>query len=318
MGVDREDPFVEAQRAHFRASLQRDTVNLRTSAGLAAVASARMISLGDQLAYPRAKWEKLAHHKQQLLKVMAAGWSCRGGILTGRSAARVCGMWVVALPEEKLEVSLPSRASSPSRVATRDYQFRYSRIPAQHISLVDGILVTVLVRTFADIARFHGFLEGLIAVDWLRFRGIDLEVIRDGVCMMGRSKGIATVRGCIEHSVGSSDSPFESLARGMLIEGGVTGVKAQVSIGNYLVDLLVEGWLIIEIDGAVKYNGPDAERARQREFTRQKAIANRGYVFLRYTPGDLLRDPEGFVSEVRWTLAHRRPTVPPRPGPRHT
>lgn len=120
---------------------------------------------------------------------------------------------------------------------------------------------------------------------------------------MGRFKGVATVRRCIEHSVATSDSPYETLARGLLIDAHITHLETQVSI---------DGWLIVEIDGEVKYAGSDAERTRQREFRRQKAIANRGYVFLRYSPADLLRDPAGFVAEVKDALAHRAPRFKPR------
>ena len=221
-------------------------------------------------------------------------------------------MWVVPLSEERIEVALPSRSASPSRRGNLDVQFRFSRIPAEHVAEVEGICVTVLVRTFADIARYHGFLEGLIAIDWLRFRGVELTTILETLRTMGRFKGIAIVRRCVQHSVDSSDSPFESLARGLLIEAHVTGIHAQVRIDGYRVDLLIDGWLVVEIDGEIKYAGPDAERVQQREFNRQKAIGNLGYVFLRYTPADLLRRPEDFVAEVTTVLAERRPRVKPR------
>lgn len=311
MGIDRENPFVIAQHDFLVRRLQEAVVNTRTADGLRAAPS-HVVTLGDQLVFPRASFERLKPHERRLLEALAAGWSSRTGILVGRSAARVCGMWVVALGEETVEVALPSRSASPSRLALPTFQYRYSPIPAQHIAEVKGIRVTVLVRTFADIARYHGFLEGLIAVDWLRFRGIDISTIREGLRPMGRFKGVAVVRRCIEHSVATSDSPHESLARGLLIDAHVERIEAQASIDGYRVDLLIDGWLIVEIDGDVKYSGSDAERIRQREFKRQKAIANRGYVFLRYAPSDLLRNPAGFVEEVTWTLAHRAPQVRPR------
>ncbi|EEI15913.1 hypothetical protein HMPREF0298_2247 [Corynebacterium lipophiloflavum DSM 44291] len=305
MGVDRENPFVVSQHGFLVRRLRSELVNLRTADGFRSV-SGGVVPLGDQLVFSRAKFEKLRPHEQRLLEALAIGWSNRSGILIGRSAARVCGMWVVPLGDEKIEVALPSRSASPSRRASTSVQFRYSPIPAEHISEVQGIRVTVLVRTFADIARYHGFLEGLVAIDCLRFRGIELSVVAEHLRPMGRFKGVATVRRCIHHSVAISDSPFESLARGLLIDACVTGIQTQVKIEGYRVDLLVDGWLVVEIDGASKYSGADAERVRQSEFNRQKTIANLGYVFLRYSPADLLRDPAAFVAEVTSTLANRR------------
>lgn len=311
MGIDREHPRVIAQHDFLVRRLREELINTRTAEGLQAVRGS-VVTLGDQLVFPQAKFDQLKPHERRLLEALAAGWSSRAGILVGRSAARVCGMWVVALGEEALEVSLPSRSASPSRLAMSTFQFRYSPISAQHISEVHGIRVSVLIRTFADIARYHGFLEGLIAIDWLRFRGIEVPTILERLRPMGRFKGVATVRRCIEHSVATSDSPYETLARGLLIDAHITHLETQVSIDGYRVDLLIDGWLIVEIDGEVKYAGSDAERTRQREFRRQKAIANRGYVFLRYSPADLLRDPAGFVAEVKDALAHRAPRFKPR------
>ena len=139
----------------------------------------------------------------------------------------------------------------------------------------------------------------------LRFRGLEADQLRREVAGMGRLKGIATVRRCVEHSAPVVDSGSESLARGLLVAEGIGPLTPQYSIGNYRVDLLVDGWLIIEIDGAFKYRGPDAEAVRQREFNRQKKITNQGYMFLRYSPEFVRRNPHRFIAEVRETLASR-------------
>ncbi|WP_442891877.1 DUF559 domain-containing protein [Corynebacterium sp. Marseille-Q4381] len=92
------------------------------------------------------------------------------------------------------------------------------------------------------------------------------------------------------------------LPRALLIAAGILGTEAQVEVRGYRVDLLIDGWLVIEIDGNVKYKDPDAERVRQAEFLRQKRLSNEGYYFLRYTPEDIRRSPRSFVDEVKSTL----------------
>ncbi|MBP3948529.1 DUF559 domain-containing protein [Corynebacterium sp. Marseille-P3884] len=253
--------------------------------------------------YPRELWEELKYHEQQWLRVEAAAMVSATAILTGRSAARKLGIWVIASTEEKVEVSLPSRGVSRSRMASGNYEFRHSQIQPSDVVMYEGHPVTSPIRTFIDIARYHGFLEGLIAADYLLRRGIERTEILRGIQRMGRAKGIRTARRCLEHAIPDSDSPYESLARGLIIEAGIGPVQAQYKIGGYYVDLLIDSWLVIEIDGEKKYSGPDAEKVRQDEFNRQKLIANRGYVFLRYAPWFVRKYPDRFLAEVRQALA---------------
>ena len=253
--------------------------------------------------YPRELWEELEYHEQQWLRVEAAAMVSTTAILTGRSAARKLGIWVIASTEEKVEVSLPSRGVSRSRMASGNYEFRHSHIQPSDVVMYEGHPVTSPVRTFIDIARYHGFLEGLIAADYLLRRGIERSEILRGIQRMGRAKGIGTARRCLEHAIPDSDSPYESLARALIIEAGIGPVQAQYKIGGYYVDLLIDSWLVIEIDGEKKYSGPDAEKVRQDEFNRQKLIANRGYVFLRYAPWFVRKYPGRFLAEVRQALA---------------
>lgn len=299
MGTDREHPYDAAQRHFLRAELRRKFVNMRAGknpGGLKVV--------GDQLGFPQSVMHALAPHEQELVLVMGAGLSSRGAVLVGRSAAVLHGMWVLACDQAGVEVTIPSRGASPSRSGVI---FRHVRLRAWQITEIEGIRVTSAVRAFVDIARYRGFAEGLIAIDWLRYRGVELGDIAAEIRAMGRFKGIGIVRLCYEHSCSLSDSPYESYARALLIEHGITGIEVQVEVGGYRVDILLDGWLVIEIDGRSKYRGGDGERERQREFERQKAIANKGYVFLRYSPAMLLQNRAGFVAEVRATLSAGRP-----------
>ncbi len=295
--MDRANPKELAQWRARCGELRAGLVSTRRPATL--------FRAGERWGYPLEAWSQLPDHDRQWLEVVAAGKGSTGSILVGRSAARVHGMWVFPLGHETVELSLRGGGSSPGRCAHPRYTFRHSRLRGSEIREVNGLLVTSAIRTFADIARYHGFAEGLVAADWLRFRGLDADRLHREITDMGRLKGIGTVRRCAEYSTPVVDSGSESLARGLLITEGIGPLTPQYTIGGYRVDLLIGGWLIIEIDGAVKYRGPDAEAVRQREFNRQKEIANRGYVFLRYSPEFVRRTPHRFIAEVRETLASR-------------
>ena len=271
-----------------------------------AVASGLMVEVARRVVVPLERWVSLSDHERRWLEVYAAGRISRGAVLVGRSAARLLGMWVVPLAPETIELTLRGRGSSPLRAGDGRHTFRRSGLVEGEVDTAEGVAVSTPVRTFADIARYHGFLEGLVAADWLRRNAVSFADIRSAVASMGRVKGIATVRRCVEHSVAVSDSPYESLARGLLIQAGIGPIRVQHPISGFRADILVEDWLIIEIDGAVKYRGPEAERTRQREFNRQKRIANAGYYFLRYSPAVIEHSPGEFIAEVQQTLASRR------------
>lgn len=261
--------------------------------------------LDPMLLYPREAWDALAYHEKRWLQCRAAAMTSRGAVLIGRSAARALGIWVVGPADEVVELALPSGGTSPRRVARGGITYRRMRLRDDEITHYRGYPVTTPFRTFADIARHHGFVEGLIAADYLRHRGIDPIALEREVQRLGPINRIGTVRRCLYHAVPDSESPYESFARALLIEAGIGPITTQFLVDGYRADLLVENWLIIEIDGGIKYSGPDAEEVRQREFERQKRIANRGYQFLRFSPDFIRRNPDRFIAEVRAALDAR-------------
>ena len=262
--------------------------------------------LDTSIVYAETGWKELRFHERQWLRVEAAAMMSREAVLVGRSAARMHGIWVISTTEEPVELCLLSRGSPPSRRNREGIMFRRMVLRSNEISLRDGHRVTNGFRTFADIARHYGFVEGLVAADYLRRSGFTLELLEREASQLGRLKGVAVVRECIRYCVADSGSPYESFARALLIRAGIGPLLTQYEVAGRYADLCVDGWLLIEIDGNVKYQGPNAERARQEEFERQKRIANRGYVFLRYSPSFLRRYPDQFVREVCDTIAGRR------------
>lgn len=307
MGIDRENPVVLQRWEERKGELRRRIVDTRALSHkeVGRLRGSHRI-LDTSIIFPETCWRELKYHERQWLRVEAAALMSRQAVLVGRSAARMHGMWVISTTEEPVELCLLSRGSSPSRSGRKGILFRRMVLREDETSLRDGHRVTTGFRTLADIARHHGLVEGLVAADYLRRRGFTRALLEQETRQLGRLKGIAVVRECIRHCVDDSDSPYESFARALLIRAGIGPLFTQFEVAGRYADLCVDGWLLIEIDGDVKYQGPDAERARQEEFERQKRIANRGYVFLRYSPSYLRRHPDGFIREVRDTIAGRR------------
>ena len=101
----------------------------------------------------------------------------------------------------------------------------------------------------------------------------------------------------------AAQSVLESQARVLLVLAGLGPVESQVHFERVgWVDFLVQGWLVVEVDGfAVHRDSFREDRRRDAELTRQ------GLVVLRFTYDDLLRRPEWVLSVVRETLRAGRP-----------
>jgi len=302
MGMDREDAQALRRWEERKDELRAELVDTRKCSH-ESFPDGEVVELEPSVWFPAATWRELRYQERQWLRVEAAAMVSNAAVLVGRSAARKLGMWVISRGGEPVEVALPSRSVSQSRAQSGRYAFRFSKLRYDEQLVYEGHRVTTPVRTFIDIARHHGFIEGLIAADYLLRRGIERAEIEKEIRKMGRAKGIGVARKCLEHAIPNSDSAYESLARGLLIEAGIGPVVAQAQIERYFADLLVQGWLIIEIDGEIKYERDDAGEVWKKEFSRQKRIGNKGYVILRFESKLLREQPHVFIAEVRSALA---------------
>ena len=100
-----------------------------------------------------------------------------------------------------------------------------------------------------------------------------------------------------------AQSVLESGARVLLVTADLGPVTSQVQFERVgWVDLVVCGWLVIEVDGfAVHRERYNEDRRRDAELSRL------GYVVLRFTNEDVLRRPGWVLEVVRDTLRAGRP-----------
>ena len=102
---------------------------------------------------------------------------------------------------------------------------------------------------------------------------------------------------------GRSGSPIESVARLGLQKAGFTVVPQVYIPGVGRVDLLIDGWLVVELDGFAFH----AEREHYREDRRRaNALTAQGYVLLRFSFEDVMSNLDGLVAAVRATYANGR------------
>jgi len=108
----------------------------------------------------------------------------------------------------------------------------------------------------------------------------------------------------LRHSDPRAESPLETLTRVDLVEAGLT-VEPQAWIdGVGRVDLLVEGRAVVELDGRGFHDSDDAFVADRR---RDRELARRGYLPLRFAYADVIAARPGELARVcAEALAARR------------
>lgn len=106
---------------------------------------------------------------------------------------------------------------------------------------------------------------------------------------------------------GRAQAGTETLVRLMVVGLGCR-VELQVHLeGVGYVDLLVEGWLIVECDSRAFH---DTWEQRVKDHRRDLTAAALGYLTLRLTAADILYHPESVLSALRGVLRNRRPRGP--------
>lgn len=103
---------------------------------------------------------------------------------------------------------------------------------------------------------------------------------------------------------GCAESPIEVVARLLFVAAGFR-VETQVQIpGVGRVDFVLNGFLVVEIDGAAFHSD---RKALRRDHRRNNATLLNGYLILRYGYEDVMFHREEMLAEIR--LALRRPEL---------
>jgi very-short-patch-repair endonuclease len=208
-----------------------------------------------------------------------------GGVLSCQSAASLQGLELLDEPT-RVHITIPRGSlatASPSVVLHR------RSVPT------DGY-TTTMARTAADCARCLPRVPAVVAVDAALRRHVDRDEILSHLWGRGSGRGREVVKQADERA----ESSGESVARVALTDDGLR-VEPQAYIrGGGRVDLLVEGRVVVEIDGFAYHSDPGQFAADRR---RDAALTAMGYHVLRFTWTDAVRRPAYLVAMVRQVLA---------------
>jgi len=163
----------------------------------------------------------------------------------------------------------------------------------------DG-LSTGLLRTAMDCARELGPRDAVVVLDGVLRLGISPEELRAGAGA-ATGPGSAAVRRAVMSADGRAESPLESCLR--LLVARLGNVEPQVVIAAVgRVDLLLDGWLVLEADG---FEFHSARRQYREDRRRANALAEQGYVLLRFSYEDVMFRPDYVVATVSAVLRRR-------------
>lgn len=237
--------------------------------------------------------------QQELELIRQVARHCKTAVLTGPAAARWLGLstfdWVT-----RVDLALPGN----SRTWGKQYPDRIYRggmLRPGEICTHKGVRTAVAIRAIFDSYRYYGRTEALVQLESARFQHphLTVDTLLHKTATLPRAKGLRGFRELIAHSGDTSASALETIARDRILRaiasGQLTGVETiEFQIGFEVldadgwptiawVDVLINGFIIVEADGAEKTSGAmgDAEEAVNRERHREKELQNTGAIVRR-------------------------------------
>jgi very-short-patch-repair endonuclease len=159
--------------------------------------------------------------------------------------------------------------------------------------------VAALADVLIHALRCLPFAESLVMVECAVARGdMTVEFLRQR--LPGRRNGKA--RAVLQWIDRGADSLLETLARTYFRQAGIT-VQPQVYLERVgYVDLLLNGWLVVELDGR---HHADWKQVKK-DHRRNNESVVQGYTALRYYYSDVVHRPKAMVDEVLAVLSRRR------------
>lgn len=286
----------------------------------AAISNGQMIKLTHEVAINAEKYRSLPAWDKAAARAFAVGMTVDKAVVAGQSAARLWGYQTLTV-EKTVLCLLPERLRSKSSKhwpSGMRYKDRY--LSSRDIREVHGIRVTGAFRTFLDIALDDGVVAAVVTIDSARRQNPSLtrEKLMHSAESFPRHRGVKAYRQAIELSIPNSDSAQETRARLILGEANlpeIQSVQVQARFDQshnkyFLVDFLINEWIIVEIDGRSKYDSPELNEVLMAERDREKFFLNQGYAVLRIDPKQLDLNQDGeceFIGILKNTLQKTPP-----------
>lgn len=216
--------------------------------------------------------------------------AAHGGALGCESAARHLGLWVLEVPELHVWMHGDRHQHSHQPCSCITHWDDAASAPGFHLPSV--------ARVLWQIFRCRGEEHFFVALESARRQGrIDpsgLRWLRRVLNWRGRE--------LLDFSRTDSDSGLESLLR-LRLRGYGWDVRTQVWVtGTGRVDLLIDGWLIVEADGRINH---ESAALRHKDLVRDANSASWGYATLRFDYAMIIHDWDLVERAIASTVSRR-------------
>lgn len=274
--------------------------------------------------------------EDELALITKVAAQCKTAVVTGPAAARWMGLstleWVTCV-----DLCLPGNARTWGRQYD-DRVYRGGVLRDEEFQELRGVRVAVGIRALFDSYRYYGKQEALVEIESARWRYRDLtaEKLLSMTQILPQARGMKGFRELIAYSSETSASPLETLVRDALLQAiasdALTGVETiEFQVGFQIpdergepaiawADVLINGFIVLEADGAEKTSGAMGEPATaiNHERFREKQLQNNGAVVFRIgwkqaRQGDFVGQLQGVLDRYpgvravdgRLTVAYR-------------
>ena len=181
---------------------------------------------------------------------------------------------------------------------------RHRVVPEDVVMRVHGLLVPTLEWTAVHIARYQPLEQALIPLDAaLRIGASQVALLRIAQSLRG-APGTAVLMDSIGAADGRSESPLESVSRGLMVHAGIPNPELQYEIrtriGRFRADFCWPGARLIgEADGRVKY---ETTSSLWQEKRREDALRAQGWRIERWVWDDAVRAPQAWLRRLSCRL----------------
>jgi very-short-patch-repair endonuclease len=167
--------------------------------------------------------------------------------------------------------------------------------------------VTSMVRTVIDCARLLPFGEALAVADAALATGLLRQAELLTAASVMRGPGRPNACRVADAAMGGSDSFLESMLRAVLLTAGIDGFEPQLLVSNGKFRARVDlghrvGRIALEADGYA-FHGSSSDFSA--DCRRYDELVAAGWLVLRFTYHQVVRDPAWVIATVRRALAQR-------------
>ena len=278
-----------------------------------AVKQRDLIRVGHGAYVSRHMYDGGAPADQHLLRVRALAATVPDSVALSHYSAAVA--WELPIVGEIPTLAHFARTTEGPNRSCGSHRI-HRRYPTATAVEIGDLQVIDAGHAVLGVAATLGMKAAVIAADAALARGlIDLSALASVATSCRSWPGVTALRAALPLLDAKAESPGESLARLLLLELGFA-CTSQEEIRDHRqqllgrVDFLIDHeYVVIEFDGAIKYD-PDEPEIRPkdalfREKIREDAIRDAGYEVVRLTWADL-SNPDGVRRRVKAAIARSR------------